>query len=510
MGWSDRNRPFHLITARRLGAWFGSIELHAGAGVGRLGSVTATDPAGGEVMAQEWYVQIGEKVFGPHPPAKLREGAKTGRLLPEMLVRRGEEGPWIEASRIQGLFSSSRSDHTSRAESAHADGWYYQVMGETFGPLATEELMELSRNETLTRETNVKHVENGADRGWAAAGSLPGFDVYFSDPWVGGAGDSGSARGYQPFYAGHGLWLWCGGIFLGFAGLVALTRLQTLLAAPFLFSAAFLVLPPGWSFTFGRWPAVLGSGPQLRWGSVLLAFLIFGTLNPRDDVTLAGKPKPARTQDVQEPETDPWATVSQKPVAIQPTPRFEYTVINQEVLLGHKRTLDIRLDKGVSEDVLRSIALELRASDPKGYKRTFICYYLPGMQVDAGAWATTHFNPDLKVQVLGRTAGKLAGSPETQRSNDLPTGVIGRWLDTRPFMGGIALFRENEKLILETSFIDGSKHRKNVVEKPSPTGRRFDPVIDTSGTGDHYILDASGSLQIRDIQGLIAIAKKLK
>ena len=465
-------------------------------------------------MAQEWYVQIGETVFGPHPPAKLREGAKTGRLLPETLVRRGEEGPWIEASRIQGLFSSSRSDHTSRAEPAHADGWYYQVMGETFGPLVTEELMELSRIGNITRETNVKHVENGEDRGWAAAGGLPGFEVYFSDLWVEGAGDSGSTRSIVEVNAVPGLLLWCGGVFLGFAGLAALTEMETLLAAPFFFAAAFLVVPPGWSFVTGRWPTVFGSEPLVgtivRWCCVLLSFVVLGSLVPRDDVTVAEKPKPARPLDASEPETEPRATVPQKPAAIQPSPRFEYTVINQKVLLDHKRTLDIRLDKGVSEDVLRSIALELRASDSKSYKRTFICYYLPGMQIGAGAWATTHINPDLKVQVLGRTAGKLAGSPEKQRSTDLPTGVIGRWLDTRPFMGGIALFREKEKLILETSFTDGSKNRKVVVEKPSPTGRRFDPVIDTSGTGDHYILDASGSLQIRDIQGLIATAKKLR
>ena len=132
------------------------------------------------MMGQEWYVRVGDKVFGPHSPAKLRKGAETGKLSPDTLVRQGEEGPWIEASRIQGLFSNTRSENTSLSEATQADGWYFQVMGETHGPVTTEGLMELSRNGSLGRETDVKHVTNGEDRGWAAAESLPELSELFS------------------------------------------------------------------------------------------------------------------------------------------------------------------------------------------------------------------------------------------------------------------------------------------------------------------------------------------
>jgi hypothetical protein len=133
-------------------------------------------------MVQEWYVRIGDKVLGPHPPVKLREAAETGNLSPNTLVREGNEGPWIEASSITGLFSDLRSDNTSHPEPAQTDGWYYQVMGETFGPFAMEELMELSSNGNLKRETDVKHVENGEDKGWVPAGSLPGLSELFPTP----------------------------------------------------------------------------------------------------------------------------------------------------------------------------------------------------------------------------------------------------------------------------------------------------------------------------------------
>ena len=78
-----------------------------------------------------------------------------------------------------------------------------------------------------------------------------------------------------------------------------------------------------------------------------------------------------------------------------------YAIIDSHTIGGIKRSLDIRLNRKVPEDVLRAIALKLRSMDPRQFDRTFISYYLEGMQVGAGAWATTHFNPALEVRILG-------------------------------------------------------------------------------------------------------------
>ncbi len=69
----------------------------------------------------------------------------------------------------------------------------------------------------------------------------------------------------------------------------------------------------------------------------------------------------------------------------------EFEVTRSETFLHYKRSLDVRLPRKVSETRLRAIAQELRARDSRTYDRTFICYYLPGMEIDRGAWATTHF-----------------------------------------------------------------------------------------------------------------------
>ena len=72
----------------------------------------------------------------------------------------------------------------------------------------------------------------------------------------------------------------------------------------------------------------------------------------------------------------------------------KYSIIKKETLGRIKCSFDIRLKEKVSEEILEKISKKLRK---KKYDRVFICYYLPDMIVDAGAWATGHFNPDLKI-----------------------------------------------------------------------------------------------------------------
>ena len=53
-----------------------------------------------------------------------------------------------------------------------------------------------------------------------------------------------------------------------------------------------------------------------------------------------------------------------------------YSVIQTNIVTGIRKSIDVRLNKKVSEDALREIALELKARDSRPYDRTFIVYYL--------------------------------------------------------------------------------------------------------------------------------------
>jgi len=165
------------------------------------------------------------------------------------------------------------------------------------------------------------------------------------------------------------------------------------------------------------------------------------------------------------------------------------------------------LNKKISEDALRVIAFKLKAQDPRSYERTFICYYIPGMEVGAGAWATTHFNPNLKVKILGMTADQEKALK--QLPDDPSREVIGIWLDESPFIGSrITIFRQNRKLFLENMYTDGSSGKKEFVEKLSGKDRTFRKK-EGSSVGEFYLIDKQGNLQLWDQEGIIWTAKKI-
>ena len=183
-----------------------------------------------------------------------------------------------------------------------------------------------------------------------------------------------------------------------------------------------------------------------------------------------------------------------------------YTIISDNSLFRIKRSVDVRLDRKVSKEVLRSLAIELRNADKGEYQRTFIVYYLPGMTVGAGGWATTHFNPELEVRILGLTAEEEKVRSQAQSPSREQLGV---WVDNRPFMGTISIFREGGKLLVEKKYKDGSTSKKEVVEKPSRRGRRFEEK-EGAAFGEYFLIDRQGKLQLWDEDGHITTAERLR
>lgn len=186
-----------------------------------------------------------------------------------------------------------------------------------------------------------------------------------------------------------------------------------------------------------------------------------------------------------------------------------YTVVDEQVVPTEKRSLDIRLNRKVSEGVLRAIALELKVSESEPYNRTFIGYYLPDSKVNAGYWATTHFNPDLEVRILGMTAESEAALRAEPEPADTGRTVIGRWMDNSPFVEKrLLIFRENGKYFMETTYKDGSSKVEELVEQSSTRGRRF-AEAKGSQFDEHWVINNAVNLDLRDDEGTFATATEI-
>ncbi len=211
------------------------------------------------------------------------------------------------------------------------------------------------------------------------------------------------------------------------------------------------------------------------------------------------------------------AVVSPKAKTVSPAPTdnyipagVKYEIIQEDKLHNIKRSLDIRLNKKVTEATLRKIALLLKASDPVTYERTFILFYLDDMKVGSGAWATTHFDPNLKVVIQGLTAEqevKVLGANAEKADEDKE--IIGRWLDETIYAGNKAtMYSKKGKLFLERVYSDGSSGSDELKTKKVKGKKRYIEVGNEHG--EYYLITSAGDLQVFDNDGLISTAKKIK
>ncbi len=69
-------------------------------------------------MAGVWYCKLAGVITGPLKASELRSLAEAGKLSPEDWVRQGEEGPWVAARNVRGLFSGIGQAGSGRAAQA--------------------------------------------------------------------------------------------------------------------------------------------------------------------------------------------------------------------------------------------------------------------------------------------------------------------------------------------------------------------------------------------------------
>ena len=125
----------------------------------------------------------------------------------------------------------------------------------------------------------------------------------------------------------------------------------------------------------------------------------------------------------------------------------------------------------------------------------------------AGAWATTHFNPSLKVAILGVTQEQAKSFSRTASTTD--RDVIGVWLvEAQALPNRTTLYRKGGKIFQKQEFTDGSVRNEEMIERPSSSGRRFD-TKKPNAWGDYLLLNSSGALEIRDSEGLITTARPI-
>lgn len=157
----------------------------------------------------------------------------------------------------------------------------------------------------------------------------------------------------------------------------------------------------------------------------------------------------------------------------------------------NKCNINIELKEKISKEKLTLIANNLRETRTT-YDKVWIFYYLPGMKVGAGAWATTHFTPNLQVEILGTTANEEAKQKEN--SDNVDGKIIGKFYEQQYTSATYTVYEKNNKIFIKMAFKDGSSSDDEMKKSTVSNGTRFD-YKDGGSNGEYFILTKSGILE---------------
>lgn len=186
---------------------------------------------------------------------------------------------------------------------------------------------------------------------------------------------------------------------------------------------------------------------------------------------------------------------------------INYTVIEKYNWENYKCRINIRLEQKVPKDFLQKLAVKLQQEETIKFARILISYYLPGMIPGSSPWATSNFNPDLEVKILGTTVAEEKALESNSKGSSAE--LIGEWFDD-PYVGTkYTLIKNNGKIFMIQIFKDGSRSEKEMVQRNQSGRLRFDE-IGGNKYGEYYLIDINEQLAFKDNTGHIVTMRSKK
>ena len=193
--------------------------------------------------------------------------------------------------------------------------------------------------------------------------------------------------------------------------------------------------------------------------------------------------------------------VPDEPAPVHRNPKIPvevtYPILKQEKVSPIKRTVYVRLNMKVTNDVLREIALEIKSHNTEQYQFTYIFYTLPGSLTNA-PWAITHFAPTLDVDIMGLTSEREAFLLRQPIAIPLNAKLLGSWIADE-VSWRTTIFVKDGEYWLQELFGPSKKHQEGetIVKRLSLHFRDGAMDFQQDGGTDHYLLDRSGNLEVR-------------
>lgn len=169
-----------------------------------------------------------------------------------------------------------------------------------------------------------------------------------------------------------------------------------------------------------------------------------------------------------------------------------YSITSDVYKRSIKRTVEVALTARISETELTVIANAIKAAASQETERTFIGYRVDG-KTTGTYWATTHYDPALKVTIQGMPLEDYKTLQAFDVDKVYPHAV-GAWLRDDGFHYLMIAYEKGGKHFIDSVFASGEKNTEEMLAKRLPDGglRLEEP---DNGFGEYYVVDTSGNLQ---------------
>ncbi|SDG27370.1 hypothetical protein SAMN05216571_10815 [Onishia taeanensis] len=132
-----------------------------------------------------------------------------------------------------------------------------------------------------------------------------------------------------------------------------------------------------------------------------------------------------------------------------------YSIASDETRAPHKRTVEVILHQRLNEDRLEEVGKAIKELGEQEVERTFIGYRLDSQDPETAYWGTTHYNPELSVDILGFSASEYQEALNQDVSSDYEN-IIGSWIIERGYPHLSVAYVDNGKVFIDGFFDDGS------------------------------------------------------
>lgn len=182
----------------------------------------------------------------------------------------------------------------------------------------------------------------------------------------------------------------------------------------------------------------------------------------------------------------------------------DWKIFDEEIDPAFNKTkVYVRLEKAIDEQALSKIAHQIKDSRKK-HEKVYIFYLLPDQEKGKGAWAYSHFTPQLEIKIQGTSIEEA----EKLNSSTVSGEILSKWEDTQPYVGNIKyLVKENGELFMKIIYKDGSKKNEKLSKVKYQNNVRYNYK---NKHGEFYVVEANGNLGYYDSDGKFYEAKKIK